>query len=918
MFNRSTSSACFGPNGTIWVSSWVGTVNGYDKNGNLQKTIYVEPIKKSWIQIYTIAADADGSLWLGTFGEGLVHILHPESGNPQIISYKKKENDKSSIQSNIIHSFFIKDEKIWIATNGGGLSVFDKKKNSFTTYTTENGLKSNIIESVVADKTGNIWFASTVISKFDPIKKTFSHYTKADGVIGNLSAKGGVVTFDGSVLFPGTEGIYIINPRNIAKKQEAKMPVLTELRLRGIQVNAGDTIDGEIPYKQSISCSDTLFLTYKTNSFSILFASLQFQESQALSYAYKLSGIDRDWIPSDYKNRTASYSGLQPGKYIFKVKATTDGNNWSKEKTLVISISPPWWRTWTFYILVFLLCIGILWYSIRSRFAEMKRQNQLLENKVKERTEELVVINDQLKEQQKIVELKNVQLNDVIHSKDELISVLGHDFRNPLSGLLGVATMLRAESQKTKLEKIKHYSEVILASSQTLMSQMTSVLDWAQGHNQILEATPIEINIEMLLNDTISLVADSAVLKDIRISTQTDFQTNAFVDPRMISTVFRNLLSNAIEFTPKGGSIVIMIHEFEKIIDITFIDTGIGIDKSKQKKLFYNYQKTHSTFGTENEKGTGLGLQICKTFVEKNGGKIGFSSEPGKGTVFTVSLPKGKLPAIKIIPFVDKPDDQQFLVSSEYNGTVLIIEDNSDISDVINNLFVESHKCITTRNGEEGLFLAQKSLPDIIICDINLPGISGLEICKILKTDSNTAHIPILMMSSQISVEIEQECFINGANDFITKPFDLTTLKLKIQGLLELRKKIIEQFHLKLASTKESDIPVDNDTKIVHKVVEYIQNNLADTGMDTETIADKFGISRAQLWRIFKNSTGKSLGDCIKTIRMQKAAEMLKTGKFRISEIAYEVGFVDPKYFTKCFVKEYGVSPKSFAEKPEC
>ena len=146
----------------------------------------------------------------------------------------------------------------------------------------------------------------------------------------------------------------------------------------------------------------------------------------------------------------------------------------------------------------------------------------------------------------------------------------------------------------------------------------------------------------------------------------------------------------------------------------------------------------------------------------------------------------------------------------------------------------------------------------------------------------------------------------------------MTTLKLKIQGLLELRKKIIEQFHLKLASTKESDIPVDNDTKIVHKVVEYIQNNLADTGMDTETIADKFGISRAQLWRIFKNSTGKSLGDCIKTIRMQKAAEMLKTGKFRISEIAYEVGFVDPKYFTKCFVKEYGVSPKSFAEKQEC
>ncbi|MBK8808173.1 MAG: hypothetical protein IPO21_16725 [Bacteroidales bacterium] len=383
-------------------------------------------------------------------------------------------------------------------------------------------------------------------------------------------------------------------------------------------INPRELYGKDIPFPVAIGYANEITLPHYLSSFTINFASIDPLNNRNIMYAYKLDGLEDAWIQADANSRHANYSALQPGTYTFQVKACTEKGNWSQINSVLITVVPPWWRTIWFRfglsLFVALAITGFVFY----RFSSLRKVNKMLEQQVQIRTESLFHKNEILNEKQLVIEMKNQQLKEVLNSKDQLISVLAHDFKNPLNGILGISTLLHKESDNSKYEKFRKYTSTLLNSVNALITQMMTVLDWVQSEDAKLQASPVEINLEVLLDDAISLETSNATRKKITITTHTDYSSNALVDPRMASMVFRNILSNAIKFTEQNGTIIVFIQELENTIDTTFIDSGIGMSNELINTILSRNEAVFSSYGTENEKGTGLGLRICKSFLEKN------------------------------------------------------------------------------------------------------------------------------------------------------------------------------------------------------------------------------------------------------------------------------------------------------------
>lgn len=899
-------SACIDKQGVFWFGTWFGTLQGTDLKNNKKYEIKLNS------PIFTIKPDNDGSLWLGTFGQGLIHITGQTQDKPHIIKYNKET--RNSINSNTIHCLHIdKQDNIWIGTSDDGLYTYDKRSSNFTSFTIDDGLKSNIIESISSDNEGNIWFTSQTITKYDITTNSFTHYSKHEGVPGTFVAKASAVSPEGILFFASTEGIVYFDPQKNIKKTDVPAPTLTGLRIHGNTIKPGFDYKGKGKYEKAITYSSTVSIPFEYNSFAIEFASLQFQDQQNILYEFLLSGIDQKWIRADVNNRLASYSGIGPGEYHFNVRSSNGNGLWSESEQLTIKIIPPWWQTWWFRLIVILSATLLITTIVLYRILSLKRINKTLEKKVLERTASLVQTNEALEENQLVIEMKNNQLNEALESKNELISVLAHDFKNPLQGILGISTLLEKEGDVIGNLRLRKFISTITSSANALSNQMFKVLDWVQSQENNMKASPTEINLEILLNDVISLERGNALKKEIHLSSQTNYKVNAFVDPRMISTVYRNLLANAIKFTPRKGTVLITIQEYDDCIKTTFKDTGVGVSDDLLYQIQNSNKPIKAAFGTENEKGSGLGLRLCNTFIEKNAGTMSISRGDKGGSIFVISLPKGKNKATKKVLTSNKESNETLaeVSSKKRASTILIIEDDLEIIESISYSFDSSYDIIKALDGKKGLNLAKRLLPDVIISDINVPGISGIEICSLLKKDALTNHIPIILITSHNDKEIIDSAFRSGANDFIEKPFNIFYLKKKIEGLLEYRLKSLE----KMSINPHSINPEDRNDVIISKVVQFIQEHISDEKLNANAIAEHIGMSRSQLWRVFKQKTDKTLGDFMREIKMQKAASLLMSGKYRVSEVSDFVGFADARYFSKAFIKEFGITPSQYSEK---
>ncbi|MFO7867790.1 MAG: two-component regulator propeller domain-containing protein [Bacteroidales bacterium] len=907
------SNACKNYDNVVWITTWIGLIVGYDMKTNTQYEFKINSLQNPHVQIFAIEGDPDGSIWVGTVGEGLIHIINPTQPNRRFIQYDMKEKNASHIPSNIVHCIYTDTQNnLWIGTNGDGIIKLNKQTNEIENITTKDGLKSNIIEFITADKNGDIWFSSSIITKYNTQKQTFTHYTKHDGIGSGFINKGGAVSKEGLLFFTNSQGFLSFNPDELPKRKKVTVPILTNIYIHGNSVNVGDTIKGEVPYTTSITYAKELSLPYTLNSFSIHFSSIQFQDPESIIYSYRLNK-NQDWIPAIPGNQIASFSEIKPGHYTFEVKARSGDGEWSETKSIDIIITPPFWQTTWFIILIVISIISIITLIIISRIRTLKKYNKKLEDTVTKRTEELSLTNEILEEKQLVIGMKNTQLNEALTSKNQLISILAHDFKNPLNGIIGIAELLKNENETIKNSKVKKLISSLTSSINSLSTQMINVLDWVKSLNRNMKASPIEINLELLLYDVINLEKGNATQKNITISVESDYTFNALVDPHMINTVFRNLLTNAIKFSQKGSLVNITIQEDEHTITTSFIDTGIGITEETAQYILYTNQTVHPQYDTNNEKGTGLGLQLCKNFIHKNNGTLNIVHNKPQGTIIRISVPKGTTIANKQTIQQNKPEES-FSTSPEYlnkSYSLLIIEDNQETIDSIKETFISNFEIFEAHNGEEGAQIAKEKIPDIIITDINMPKKDGIELCAELKNDSATGHIPIIIITSFSDEFIKEQAFTNGANDFIEKPCNPLFIKKKAEALLEYKHKSIENAGI----NSESSLPNAHDDVLFAKIVDFIEDNISNQNLSTDFLAEEIGISKSQIWRLFKKKTNKSIGNFIREKKLQKAAGMLMSGKYRIGEISDFINFSDSRYFSRVFMKEYGISPSEYAKK---
>lgn len=881
-------------------------------NRSNSQSPYFDPIVNKWVN--HILEDSRGNIWISTY-YGLNKL-----SNGKLTHYAHDSTINSINSFEVLSTYEDSNNQLWVLTTNG-VDLYNYRQDNFSRISEQLKLPSNT-RSFVEDNDGLLWICSDdKIVTISPSLEVVATYDKNDGIVsGDMNINAVFKASNGTLYFGSSDGFMSCQPSLMNKDT-----VVPQLCFRNLYVNYDKQTASSDYLDQSMETTSVLEYVYNEDVMSIEIAAILFGRNNKINYAYTFDEDQNNWLQLG-KERIISFTGLRPGRYILSVKASVE-NGREVQKSIIIIVHPKWWMTWWFYTVISLVIVALILLYIYWRIRKIQRYNDELEELVRQRTQNLKEANNKLVQQsdllQKqfenlqetklVMEMKNEELTEALSTKDKLIGVISHDFKNPLNVLLGIMGLIKNENSDK--EKMSRYIESAEKSVKKLVAQMTTVLEWAQGNLLNIKNKPVDVNLESLIIDTIQLLHGSAQQKNINIETQTDISYCAYTDPRMMNTVFRNLLHNAIKFTPEGGNVIITINEDDTMLEVSFVDTGIGMPQQKLDELFTTFNPENISYGTNAEKGTGLGLNICKTFVEKNSGVIHAKSEEGKGSVFTVSLPKGKTKVSKVIlPSSQNnfiiPEDN---VSSESQHTILLIDDNEELVAILQNSLRQNYKIIKAYEGKAGLHLAQNMVPDIIISDIYMPKMTGFEVCKQIKADSITCHIPVILISSEKRENVEEECYKSGANDFLEKPFETSILKYKVNSLLSTISTIS-----KTNANKESqifDLPDSADDIILKKIIELVNENIQDPNYDIDTIATKIGLSRTQLWRKIKASLNMTPSELIRELRMKKAEEMLVTGKYRVSDVAYYVGYNDPKVFQRNFSKIYNMTPSEYLKK---
>lgn len=839
------------------------------------------PYQISDDRIKTIYKDSYQNIWIGTLN-GL-NLFDLKTGEFQ--QFLNNPVDKNSISENYILSIYEdKNHNLWIGTTLG-INLMDREQQSFKVYTTKDGLAGNSVRGILEDDNGNLWISTNNgLSKFNTKTEEFKNYNVHDGLQANeFSPFVNCKTANGEMYFGGNNGFNIFNPVNIIDNTAIPKVLLTAFKLFNQPVSVGD--ENSLLQKH-ITKTKKLTLNHQQSVFGFEFVALNFTTPEKNEYAYKMEGFDKDWNYIGNK-REATYTNLDAGTYTFKVKASNNDGFWNEKGTSVkITILPPSWKTWWAYTIYFFLLLLLLWWF---------RQNALKRNNFKKQRE-----------------LNALKIN--------FFGNISHEFRTPLTLILGpLEKMLQTHqgtAQENQLRLMSKHTKRLL----NLVNQLLDFQKIGSGNIQVHRSTGDLVQyIKELSNLFVELSNDKEI--------QFEFQSNVAVcqtnfDQDKIEKIVFNLLSNAFKFTAENGKVIIALdfNKKEQIFTITVTDTGIGIPEDQQKNIFNRfYQVQHSSH--KNNPGSGIGLALTKEYVELLGGNISVNSKVNLGTSFKVAFPlsewdelaaqETKVEAIQVSKQEMEEEDHQ---QNKKAPLVLLVEDNSDLRGFIKNNLEKSYRIIEAADGEAGLKQAIEHTPDMIISDVMMPKMDGNEMCALIKKDSRVSHIPVILLTAQISEEQQVVGFNHGADQYITKPFSFDVLESRIQSLLWQRKNLQSLFGKKL-EVNPSEITVTSvDEQLIKKALDLVEENIENTKYSVQELSESLDISRGHLYRKINSITGKTPSEFIKSIRLKRAAQLLQSGHLNVSEVAYKVGFTNPKYFSKSFKAEFKVSPSKYSE----
>ncbi len=907
-----------GKKGELWLCTFWGGLTCFNVENNSSIIYNTENSGLSDNDLRTISKDFDGNYWIGT-DIGL-DFFNPKT--KVFKSYQHHENDKSSLSKGFV-SYIMesKDSTLWIGTTGG-LNKFNKKTNSFIHYYTQNGLPNDEIMSIIEDKDGNLWISTNKgISRFDPKTEIFKNYDISDGLQGNeFNTRSGIRTTRGEIIFGGNNGFNIFNPQNLKDNPFVPPVIITDLKIfnKPVPIGAEDS-----PLKKNIIETKELEFSYKQSVFSFGFVALNYTSPEKNQYAYMMEGFDKEW---NYigANRTATYTNLDPGSYIFRVKASNNDGIWNEQgASLKITIKPPFWRTWWAYLIEALITIMILYFILNYFISRQRLRNTL-------RMEHL--------ELEKMYELDQM--------KSQFFSNISHEFHSPMTLILGPLEKL---INSFPIEEKIRNSLVLVHRNAKRLQRMT---------NQLKDLNKLEtgdLQLYLSKGDIIYFIKEIAhSFHDYAKDHCIDFlfesekeQYTAWFDPDKLDKIIYNLLSNAFKFTPDRGKIFVALSiinskmnlEFSnekdkpsQYIKIDVRDSGIGIPNEKIEHIFKRFYHTEDYKGYHYE-GSGVGLAFVYELIKLYKGDISVNSIEGEGTAFTILIPidehyleENQLVNKFKITSASNPSSQNYIPMHGSNGSdqfrnknkshevpvILIVEDDKEIRDYIKQYFDENYRVIEAENGYIGIKKAIQIIPDLIITDIKMDETDGITLCKKLKNDEKTSHIPIIMLTGYSSREYQIKGLSGGADAFLTKPFNIDILEAHMINLLDIRRKLHEKFSQEFV-LGPNKIPVtDIDEKFLIRLTEAVEKHMSDTKFNADILSEKIGMSRMQLYRKLRGLTNQTVHEFIRNIRLKRAVQLLEQKRMTITEVAYAVGFNDLTYFARCFRKQYDKSPSEY------
>ncbi|MCF8378715.1 MAG: response regulator [Bacteroidales bacterium] len=900
---------------TVWAlyedkkgNIWIGTDNGLDRFDVNEKRFYHYKDRMKNHAIHTIFEDKSGNLYFGSSKRGL-SILSPDN--------KMKYFDLSA---RVIHED--KSGRIWIGSDEYfGLQEFDVEKGLINSYTIKDGLSSNQIFGILEDNNSQLWLSTGQgLSVFDPEKSTFKNYKMAEpGVMGSKFNYGAYCkSRSGEMYFGGPNGLGSFYPEQMTENQNIPPVWITNLKILNQPVPIGKEFNGKKILEKNISETEKISINYAHSVITLDFVALNYFNSPKNEYAYKLDGFEKEW---NYvgSTRSATYTNLDPGSYVFMVKASNNDGIWNETgKSLEIIVKPPFSKTLLFKALIFILTILIIYFIISFFIKREKLQNQLVMERMRSR-----------------------ELHNIDTMKFQFFTNISHEIRTPISLILG--PLSRIKNTEMSGERIKQDIDVVYRNAVRLGKLIDQLLDFRKIEAGKLKLELSRGDIVSFLKNVLFMFEELSDEKKVKLefhSVLEEFQL--FFDADKVEKILFNLLSNSFKHTPPGGTIRVALSltyemdqdlpEAGKIdsgdyIQIVVKDTGSGIPKNKRDKIFDRFYQGNQPENSINT-GSGIGLTLTKELVKVHNGKIFLSSKEGKGTKLTVLLPVVKEdPHLKKEEKSDKSEDKpetspQIAEEVSYENlidceapVILVIEDNKDLLDFIRSVFDDDYKVIIAEDGEVGLNLANETIPNLIISDIMMPKMDGKKLCKIIKDDFRTSHIPIILLTALSSKEHEKEGILAGADEYITKPFDPSILKIKADQLLATRRMLREKFNRDII-LQPSEINVNSpDDKFLQKLVGIIEENISDAEFGTVKISREVGVSRTQLYRKMAALTDMTVKEFVRSIRLKRASQLLFKNNLNVSEVAYAVGFQQVAYFRKCFKEMYGLTPSEYAKK---
>lgn len=887
-------------NKKMWIGTESGLFSFYNNNFKEEDSINSQ---LSDNKIHGILRDSEGKLWLGTFGKGIM-IFNKD--NKLIYNL----NTSNGLCSNAVCSFY-KDRNngIWVGTRNGLIHFpSTKEPEKYCMYFEKDGIENEHIRAIQEDLSGNIWFSTNFgISMFNTETKTFNNYNYNEGIPrGDFMDGSACMTKDGTLYFGSQNGVCYFNPKNIKEIGSVSPIAFTKLtNLSKIAYTKGK--EDIIPIDNKI-----IDLSYKENNLRITFNVTNYTQSKQVEYIYKMEGLNDSWYSTEGDNQV-TFRNLPYGKYKFNVNAKLRNQEWDDKniKSLIININPPIWLTWYAKILYFLVLCFIVFLIVRFYKHKIQLEGKLsLEHKLFE--------NEQ--------KLNNERLR--------FYTNITHELRTPLTLIIGpLEDLLSDKSLSSKhLNKIS----IIHDSANKLLSLINQILEFRKVETQNKELCVLKGNISKLIKEIGFSFKELSQNKnvDIEIKIEND-EFMMFFDPNIITIIINNLMSNAIKYTNEGKIILSLSKEERNGNNYTIIkvsDTGYGISEDALPHIFERYYQAK---GKHQASGTGIGLSLVKSLADIHEAEISVESKLNVGSTFTLTLltdndyPNAKHKEninTEINCNTDNTKDIKSSVEDEDNKPILlIVEDNDDIREYIKSSLDEVHTVLTASNGKEGWEIAKNKIPSIIITDIMMPVMDGLALCKKVKEDMRTSHIPVIMLTAKDTIQDKEEGYAAGADSFITKPFSARLLQKRIDNLLEGRKKLAGMVATRTVSaigtnTKEDLKDLEKTAQILNKldrefldkVNSIIEENLSMEKMDVAFIADKMCMSHSTLYRKIKGLTDMSVNEFIRKIKMKKSTELLSSGEYTISEISDLTGFSSVAYFRQCFKDEYGVAPTEY------